>query len=153
PDNVTTTFSDLVPDEQLGTDLVPTFTTAGAAAALLQNVAVGNPTVTKRYIYRTKAGGNAWLYVGSIDNNTETTFIDDKAETDLGRPPVATSTIGALAGDTSVVVKSAAGWPSSGWFNADSQVIRYTSISRSGNDTIGDTLQGIPPLLAVTSIG
>src|SRR5262249_22565666 len=65
----------------------------------------------------------------------------------------ATSTIGALAGDTSVVVKSAAGWPSSGWFNADSQVIRYTSISYSGNDTIGDTLQGIPPLLTVVSLG
>src|SRR5262249_45196715 len=107
PDNVTTTFSDFVPDEQLDAPLVPTFTAAGAAAALLQNVAVGNPSVTKRYIYRTKAGGNAWLYVGSIDNNTETTFTDDKADTDLGRPPVATSTIGALAGDTSVVGKSA----------------------------------------------
>jgi hypothetical protein len=150
-DNTTTTFTDTIPDAQLGA-LAPLTNTAGAAAVLLTQVPIGPPSVTQRLIYRTKAGGGAFLFAGSIPNNTDTTYLDTQPDSALGRIPVAVSTIGALAGDTSVVVQSAAGWPTSGWFDADSQVIRYNGISY-GQYNQGDTLLNIPPLLTVTSLG
>ena len=155
-DNTTGTFTDGVPDAQLGAT-APLVTTAGAAAVQLSLIPIGPAGVTQRLIYRTKATSPNnpapdYFFVGSIPNNTDTTFLDDKADSALGRAPVPVSTIGALAGDTSVVVASAAGWPTAGWFAADSQVIRYTGISY-GQFNQGDTLTGIPPLLTVSSLG
>src|SRR5262252_4187942 len=153
-DNLTTQYTDTMPDAQLSNRLAPLTATAGAAAVQLSGVPRGGAGVTQRVIYRTKAGGGAtFLYVGTLDNNTDTTFLDDKRDDALGRPPMATSTIGALAGDTAIVVTSAVGWPVPGWFKADAQVIRYTGITLGGAGTAGDLISGIPPLLAVTALG
>jgi len=150
-DNTTTTYLDTTPDSALSASVRPLVNTAGAAAAQLTQIPLGGPSVTQRLLYRTKAGGGAFYYAGSIDNNTDTSFIDDKADTELGRLPVTLSTIGALAGDTSVLVQSAAGWPSSGWFEADSQIIRYGGITAAPFNQ-GDILTGIPTLLQITSL-
>jgi len=155
-DNVTTRYRDAIADANLSTTLAPLVNKAGAAAVQLTQIPTGGASVTQRLVYRNKALGpdlqpTAFQYVDTIKNNVDTTFIDDKADADLGRLPVSASTIGALAGDTSVMVTSAAGWPNSGWFNAASQTVRYNGISVSPFQT-GDTLQNIPPLLEVSSL-
>jgi len=150
-DNTTTTYLDVIPDTQLSTKLAPLTNTAGASAVQLTQIPIGGPSVTQRLVYRNKSNGLDYLFVAAIPNNTDTTYIDTKADDDLGRLPVTVSTIGALPGDVAVVVQSAAGWPSAGWFDADSQVVRYNGISFSPWGT-GDTLTGIPPLLQITSL-
>lgn len=48
-----------------------------------------NPAVTSREIYRTKKTGiQRFFYVGEISNNTDTTFIDNVADTLLGELPL-----------------------------------------------------------------
>lgn len=141
-DNVTTSFLDNVADANLGAT-APLTNTAGASAVTLTTVPIGPTGVTQRIIYRTSAGGSDFKYVGTINDNTTTTFLDDKADTSLGRLPQTTSTIGALAGDATVRLQSTVGWPTSGWFEGDSQIIRFTGIS-------GNVLTGIPPLIAVS---
>jgi hypothetical protein len=141
-DNTTLSFLDTVPDANLG-QTAPLLNTAGASAVNLTNVPTGGAGVTQRIIYRTAAGGLDFKYVGTINDNSTTTYLDDKADSSLGRLPQATSTIGALAGDASVLLQSTAGWPTSGWFDGDGQIIRYNGIS-------GNALTGIPPLLSAT---
>ena len=150
-DNTTRSYLDTTADTNLGAKLAPLVNTAGAAAVKLTQVPRGGPSVTQRLIYRTKAGGGDFLYAGAITNNVDTEYIDDKEDSALGRPPVAVSTIGALAGDTTIAVQSAAGWPSTGWLDADSQTIRYNGI-QFGIPGTSDLLIGVPPLLAVTSL-
>lgn len=43
----------------------------------------GNSRVTKRYLYRTKAGGSIYYFNQEIDNNTDTTVTDTTADTSL----------------------------------------------------------------------
>lgn len=143
-DNTTTLYLDSKADADLG-PTAPLVNTAGASAVQLSNVPIGGTGVTQRIIYRTAAGGTDFKYVGTINDNSTTTYLDAAADTSLGRLPQATSTIGALAGDASVLLKSTAGWPTSGWFEGDGQIIRYTGIT-------GNLLTGIPPLLTVSSI-
>lgn len=142
-DNTTTSFLDAVPDANLGAT-APLTNSAGASAVNV-TIPIGGTSVSQRIVYRTAAGGSDYKYVGTVNDNTTTVFLDTAPDTALGRLPLNVSTIGALAGDTSVMLQSTAGWPTSGWFNGDGQIIRYTGIS-------GNALTGIPPLLAVTSI-
>jgi hypothetical protein len=143
-DNITTTFLDSVEDKNLGAT-APLVSTAGASAVTISILPIGPPSITQRIIYRTAAGGTDLKYVDTVNDNTTTSYTDTKADTALGRSPLTTSTIGALSSDASVRLKSAAGWPSSGWFEGDGQIIRYTGIS-------ADTLTGIPPLITISSI-
>jgi hypothetical protein len=146
-DNTTTTFLDDVTDSELG-DGVPLTSTAGAGAVQLTNIAIGPTGVTKRVLYRTAAGGspvNGFRYLAALDNNTATTFLDDKLDSDLGRPPDPESSIGAFTGDTSLVLDKVLGFPPSGWIRAGNQYISYTGIS-------GTTLVGIPPLRPVAAL-
>lgn len=138
-DNVTTSFLDAIADANLG-ETAPLANTAGASAVLLSQIPIGGLGVTQRILYRTVAGGSDYRYVATINDNTSTTFVDDKADSALGRLPLEKSTIGALAGDTSLLLESTAGWPTAGWLEADSQIINWTSIG-------GNTLFGIPSLV------
>jgi len=105
-------------------------------------VPIGPAGVTQRIIYRTKAGGSVFLYVGVLADNISTTFLDTQPDSALGRPPQTTSTIGALAGDTSLLVKASGPFPPQGWIKADSQLVRYSGVSAPTWETT--TLTGIP---------
>jgi len=58
-----------------------------------------NPAVTRRKLYRTVAGGSAYLFLATINDNITTTYSDTTADTSLGtsEPP----TLGALITDNS----------------------------------------------------
>ena len=135
-DNTTTTFLDTVPDGNLGGG-VSLVNEAGSSAVNLSAIPLGPAGVTQRIIYRTLAGGSEFFYVGTLDNNTATTFLDTRGDKDLGRAPVAVSTIGALIGDNLLVLNTVANFPPAGWVLIDNQYIRYTTIT-------GTTLSGIP---------
>jgi len=63
-----------------------TFWTIAASAKKIQlaNVRPGPPGTTSRRVYRTAAGGGAAKLVGTIGNNTTTTFEDNVADVGLG---------------------------------------------------------------------
>ena len=133
-DNVATTLTDNLADAELG-GYVPVVNTAGANTITVSSIPTGGAGVTQRILYRTDPGGSIFRYLTTIDDNVTTSFVDNL--TSLGRLPQVTSTIGALAGDTTLVLNGVTGLPTAGWFYADSQLIRYTGISAT-------TLTGIP---------
>jgi hypothetical protein len=135
-DNVTTSYLDYVADANLGGG-VSLVNNAGSSAVNLSNVPLGPAGVTQRIIYRTVAGGTDFRYVGAISDNVSTTFLDTRGDTDLGRAPQLTSTIGALIADTFLALNTVVGFPAPGWINVDNQFIRYAAIA-------GNTLTGIP---------
>jgi hypothetical protein len=141
-DNSNTVIVDAVADRDLGNPS-PLQATAGASAVTLSNIPIGPGDVSRRLLYRTAAGASDLQYVATISDNTTTTYTDARADTGLGKAPEPTSTIGALAGSTTLALSSVAGFPPAGWVDVDGQVIRYTGIS-------GTTLTGIPPLVFAT---
>jgi hypothetical protein len=140
--NSTTSFVDAVADRDLGS-AAPLRATAGSSAVLVSNLPLGPGDVTRRLLYRTAAGKTDLQYVATIADNTTTTFTDARADTSLGKPPEPTSTIGALAGSTTLALSTVAGFPPAGWVDVDGQLVHYTGIA-------GTTLIGMPPMLAVT---
>lgn len=148
-DNTTTSFTDNVADSALG-DYAPSVNTAGSSQVDLTSIPVGTVGVVRRNIFRTKAGGSEYFYLGSLNDNVTTVFTDSVADESLGElaPVVATAitaTGGALIGATSLVLSDASGFPSAGWFEADSQRISYTGKSTN-------TLTGIPAIKMVLNI-
>lgn len=59
----------------------------------LSSVAVGPAGTTARNIYRTKAGGTAFFYVGALNNNTDTTYNDSTSDANLITPLVTDNNI------------------------------------------------------------
>ena len=51
---------------------------------LVSGIQVGGNQVVSRKIYRTVAGGSTYLLVGTLANNTDTTYTDDVADASLG---------------------------------------------------------------------
>jgi hypothetical protein len=141
-DNTTTSIVDAVADHDLGAP-APLQATAGASAVTLSNIPIGPGDVTRRVLYRTAAGAANLQYVATLSDNTTTSYTDARADTGLGKAPEPTSTIGALAGSTTLALSSVAGFPPAGWVDVDGQIIRYTGIA-------GATLTGIPALVAAT---
>jgi len=135
-DNVSTTFTDAVADSALG-HYIPLTNTAGANKIALTSIPTGGAGVTKRIIYRTEAGGSVFRYVATLDDNSATTYTDNTPDTSLGREALTQSTIGAITGDTSLLLSSVTGWPTVGWLKAGSLLVRWNGIS-------GTTLTGIP---------
>jgi len=150
-DNTSTSFVDNVPDANLG-EGQPLVNTAGASAAQLINIPIGGSGVTKRVLYRTNGTGNVatFKYLATIDNNTDTTFIDDKPDSDLGRAPSEASNLGALPGDTSLALDNVNGFPTLGWVRAENQYIAYNGISSTGGGR--GTLNNIAALQRILSI-
>jgi hypothetical protein len=146
-DNTTTSVVDAVADRDLGAN-GPLQATAGASAVTLTNIPLGPGDVSRRLLYRTTSakdgsGGGDLQYVATLSDNTTTSYTDTRGDDALGKAPESTSTIGALAGQTTLVLSSVAGFPSAGWVDVDGQLIRYTGIT-------GTTLTGIPALLPAT---
>lgn len=143
--NATTTFTDATADANLGPS-APLVNSAGASAALISGIPLGPGGITQRIIYRTKGDGSSTLfYAGTLSDNVSSTYTDKQADTALGRPPFTTSTIGALAGDTVMLLDSTVNFLTPGWVNTGNQIVKYTGIS-------GNSLTGIPSLTTVSSI-
>jgi len=141
-DNVTTTFTDAVADSGLS-QYVPLVNTAGANKIAVSSIPTGGSSVTKRILYRTEAGGSVFKYVATINDNSTTTYTDNTPDSSLGREALTQSTIGAIAGDTSLLLSTVTGWPTTGWLKAGSQLLRWAGIS-------GTSLTGIPGARAMT---
>lgn len=72
-----------------------TVTAPGGKQVNLGAIPTGPSTVTARKIYRSKAGTDSPRYlVGTIGNNSATTFLDNVADTDLGEEPPVVNTTG-----------------------------------------------------------
>lgn len=134
-DNVATTFVDNKSDGEIG-DYVPLINTAGANQVTLTFIPLGGAGVTQRVIYRLDVDG-VYKYVDTLNDNTTTTYQDNVPDDSLGRPALTVGTIGAMQGDTTLILLSTTGLPTSGWIEADGQLIRYTGVT-------GVTLTGIP---------
>lgn len=142
--NSDSTFLDTVADKDLGSP-APLRSTAGSSAVTVSNLPIGPGDVTRRILYRTAAGKTDLQFVATIADNTTTSFTDTRADTGLGKAPEGVSTIGALAGQTTLALSSVAGFPPAGWVDVDGQLIRYTGIA-------GLTLVGIPPMVPVSTL-
>ena len=65
-------------------------TTAGQNTVTLTIPVMANSAITDRGVYRTKAGGSEYFFVGNVGNNTSVTFVDTTADSALTnlKPPV-----------------------------------------------------------------
>lgn len=137
-DNTTTTFTDTLADASLGATM-PTTDTASTG-----QIAVGIPTgptgTTGRKLYRTVLGGSTFKLQSTTSDNTTTSVTDNTADASLGAT-LASGTIGASPGDTTLAVTDLTKFPASGWVRFGSQVILYTG--RSATSGAGN-LTGIP---------
>lgn len=93
-DNSTTTWTDELPDDSLAV-LAPIQNRNGEQHTV-SSIATGPTGTTKRYIYRTEAGGSTYYFLREIPDNATTSFVDNAtdAELDKGRTPLSTSTMG-----------------------------------------------------------
>lgn len=57
--------------------------------AVLTNIPIGDPGTLARNVYRTTVGGSTFKFVFTINNNTQTTFVDTYADAGLGASPPA----------------------------------------------------------------
>lgn len=71
----------------------------------LSAIPVGGSIVTSRKIYRTTAGGSAYLLLATIADNTTTTYTDNIADSNLGAEAPSTNTTGDPL--LSILIKSA----------------------------------------------
>ncbi len=133
-DTAGATFLDSKLDTELGAP-PPTVNTAGADAVRV-TIPIGGSGITARRLYRLDSAGN-YRFALEVPNNSATFTVDTLSEADLGDVAPTTSTIGALAGETTLRLDSTSGFPSAGWFYSGSQLVRYTGVS-------GSTLTGIP---------
>lgn len=142
-DNTTTTYTDAMPDESLG-GTQPATNTFGGDAIVLLAVPLGPSGTIARNLYRTEAAGSVYKRVGSIGDNTTTTYTDRKSDKDLGQGAdvTAVSLRGTPAGSTTLPVTDLAKFAAAGgWVFVNGHPIRYTG--RSGTSGPG-TLTGIP---------
>jgi len=90
--NTTTSYTDTTPTASLGV-APPTVNTSAAATVPLGNVPIGGPDVTGRRIYRTPANVvTPYKLVGTIADNTTTTYTDTTPDASLGAEPLETAT-------------------------------------------------------------
>ena len=143
-DNTTTTFTDATTDAGLGAN-APTVGTAPANAVSVSGIVQGAAPTTSRKLYRTAAGASQLKLLATLGDNTTTAFADTTADASLGANAPTADTSGlaqpsgqVLAGSPTLIVASAATFPTSGWALIGSLVVvRYTGIS-------GNALTGIP---------
>jgi hypothetical protein len=148
--NVTPAIVDDRPDDALG-EPPPLVNTAGGSMVALSNLPIGPTGTTARRIYRTKGGGADYFYLRQITDNTTLSYTDDASDDDLHDLAPTASTIGALAGDTSLRLESTTGFPAGGWVRADSQVLRYTGVS--GAFLTGMPASGLGAITAAIAAG
>jgi len=82
-DNTTTTLTSAGADGALGASS-PVANTTGGARVTLTNIAIGGGATTARKVYRTVAGGGEFRFLVTLNDNTTTTYDDNKADAALG---------------------------------------------------------------------
>lgn len=93
-DNSTSSFTDRIPDEAL-TLGIPLANTAGGSKVSLTSIPTGPAGCTSRLLYRELNSGSNYYYIGTINDNSTTTFTDNVPDYALGRLARVTSTAGA----------------------------------------------------------
>ncbi len=74
---------------------------------ILVNVPISpDPTVIKRNIYRTEASGNIFKFVGSLNDNKTSLFLDNVSDNQLGRAVLSTNTTNITAPEVNTTVNS-----------------------------------------------
>ena len=78
---------------------------ANKACKILVNVPTSfDKNVIKRNIYRTRASDNIYKYVGTINDNNISVFLDNVPDSNLGRPVLMTNTTEIIAPETNTTV-------------------------------------------------
>lgn len=78
------------------------------AVKILVNVPISlEPNVIKRNIYRTEASGNVFKFVGTINDNKTSLFLDNVSDTNLGRAILSTNSTDIVAPETNTTVSTA----------------------------------------------
>jgi hypothetical protein len=156
-DNVTTSWTDTVPDASLGTT-APVSNTATANQVALSGIAVGAASVTARKIYRTAVNGSQLKLLVTIGNNTTLTYLDTAGDGVLGATAPTGDTSGLTqpqgqvnAGSATLPTASAGPFRASGWVILGSQLVRYTGIS--GNSLTGIPATGLGALITTVRYG
>lgn len=152
-DNSTTIFTDTVPDSSLG-DPEPTADTSGGGQVDV-TIPVGPAGTTARRIYRTEDGGDVWKYLGSVNDNSTTTYRDNKADANLGDDAPDDSMVRTEAGSTFLRVADLGEFPSDGgWVRVDGQVLYYGARGLSGIGFLTDIpASGVGSIQAPISAG
>ena len=83
-DNVATAATDTKADSALGVDMVRGNTSSAGGQIAVSGIAIGGGTTTARKLYRTASGGAAYQLVTQINDNTTTTYQDNKSDGSLG---------------------------------------------------------------------
>jgi hypothetical protein len=140
-DNTTTSFVDNTPDSGLG-EQRPAASTATNGKIAVSNIAIGPAGTTARRLYRTPVNGGAFRLVGSVGDNSTTTFTDNVADSSLGREVPTASAVHTPAGSTSLSVDDCApfseGW---GWVAVGNQLVYFYGRSVASGPGV---LQNIP---------
>lgn len=106
-DNATTTYTDTTATSSLGQDAIYTNTSNCGQVSLSAIPTSADGRVSARAIYRTAANGSVYKRVGTISDNTTTTYADNVPDSSLGDIELAASTAGgAQVSITSVAVSS-----------------------------------------------
>lgn len=123
------------------------------AAALSQLPTSARPGVTGRKLYRTTANGTQLKLLGTINDNTTTTFLDTVTDAALGVNAPVTDTSGIQgggqinAGATAILVSSVTPFsPAGGWVRVGERVLQFTGIA-------GSSLTLAAPLASSLSYG
>jgi hypothetical protein len=138
-DNTTTTYTDNTATGNRG-QVEPAVESAGGGVVTV-TVPVGPAGTTSRAVYRTVASGAVYKYVGSIGDNTTTSYADSKADDRLGDDAPSGSTFRTDAGSSTLRVSDLSQFPAGGWVRVDGQVISFTGRSAASGE---GTLTGIP---------
>ena len=141
PHNSSYSFTDKVAEANRG-DLQPSTNASGNGQMALTSIPTGAAGTTGRRIYRTAAGGSEYRLVGTIHDNSTTTFTDRMSDDSRGAVAPAVSTAGEFAASTTLNVADLSKFNSGGgWVRAGNQVIRYTGRSASSGQ---GNLTGVP---------
>ena len=104
---------------------------------IIVNIPTSNNTnVIGRKIYRTFAGNNTFKLLVTINNNTSTVYIDDKADTDLGVNEPVTTTLNIIKPSTISVLL----YDSNDSYNLTSlgtYSYKFTFVTTNGGETSG----------------
>lgn len=94
PDNSTTTFTDKMPDSAMSVS--PPVQNLNGEQHTISSIATGPTGTTRRDIWRTEAGGSTHYYLGSLFDNSTTSFTDNYPDSalDRSRPAPSATTIG-----------------------------------------------------------
>lgn len=140
-DNTTTTFEDTAANASLAVTTVPSVNTSGSGQVDLTNIATGPTGTTARLVFRSPVNivsTSGYKFLTRISGNVTTTYTDNIADTELGNDLPLTSTVGPLAGDTTIPSQDIAAHASGGgWVIVAGQIVRHTGTS-------GSTLTGVP---------